>query len=58
MCGPPGIGKTTLAHVVAQHGRYNIVEINARLVAFTEGPLLTQRLFLVTTGVLIYFVKC
>ena len=27
--GPPGLGKTTLAHVVATHAGYNVVEINA-----------------------------
>ena len=27
--GPPGLGKTTLAHVVASHAGYNVVEINA-----------------------------
>ncbi|KAI9484496.1 hypothetical protein BDB00DRAFT_792827 [Zychaea mexicana] len=27
--GPPGFGKTTLAHVVANHANYNIVEVNA-----------------------------
>lgn len=29
LCGPPGLGKTTLAHVLAQHAGYNPVEINA-----------------------------
>jgi len=29
LCGPPGLGKTTLAHVVAKHCGYNVVEINA-----------------------------
>ncbi|KAL1497907.1 hypothetical protein ABEB36_008789 [Hypothenemus hampei] len=29
LCGPPGLGKTTLAHMVAKHAGYNIVEINA-----------------------------
>ncbi|XP_022900126.2 chromosome transmission fidelity protein 18 homolog [Onthophagus taurus] len=29
LCGPPGLGKTTLAHMVAKHCGYNIVEINA-----------------------------
>ena len=29
MYGPPGLGKTTLAHVVANHAGYNVVEINA-----------------------------
>jgi chromosome transmission fidelity protein 18 len=27
--GPPGIGKTTLAHIVARHGGYDVMEINA-----------------------------
>lgn len=29
LCGRPGLGKTTLAHVVAKHAGYNVVEINA-----------------------------
>ncbi|KAJ3324782.1 hypothetical protein HDV06_006090 [Boothiomyces sp. JEL0866] len=29
LAGPPGLGKTTLAHVVAKHAGYNIIEINA-----------------------------
>ncbi|XP_043280438.1 chromosome transmission fidelity protein 18 homolog [Venturia canescens] len=29
LSGPPGLGKTTLAHLVAKHAGYNIVEINA-----------------------------
>ena len=29
MCGPPGAGKTTLAHVAAKHAGYKPVEINA-----------------------------
>ncbi|XP_074867102.1 chromosome transmission fidelity protein 18 homolog isoform X2 [Carettochelys insculpta] len=27
--GPPGLGKTTLAHVIAKHAGYNAVEMNA-----------------------------
>ena len=27
--GPPGLGKTTLAHIVARHAGYKVVEINA-----------------------------
>lgn len=30
MSGPPGFGKTTLAHVVAAQAGYEVVEINAR----------------------------
>lgn len=30
LSGPPGLGKTTLAHVIAQHAGYNVVEMNAR----------------------------
>uniref|UniRef100_A0A0E0NSV1 AAA+ ATPase domain-containing protein n=1 Tax=Oryza rufipogon TaxID=4529 RepID=A0A0E0NSV1_ORYRU len=29
LCGPPGLGKTTLAHVAAKHCGYHVVEINA-----------------------------
>ena len=29
IAGPPGVGKTTLAHVVARHAGYNGIEINA-----------------------------
>ncbi|KAL5018093.1 hypothetical protein ScPMuIL_003815 [Solemya velum] len=29
LCGPPGLGKTTLAHVIAAHAGYNVVEMNA-----------------------------
>lgn len=28
--GPPGLGKTTLAHVVAKQAGYGVYEINAR----------------------------
>lgn len=36
LSGPPGLGKTTLAHVIAKHAGYNVVEINARLVNNTN----------------------
>ncbi|NWR68162.1 CTF18 protein, partial [Bucorvus abyssinicus] len=29
LCGPPGLGKTTLAHVITKHAGYNAVEMNA-----------------------------
>ncbi|KFV61378.1 Chromosome transmission fidelity protein 18, partial [Dryobates pubescens] len=29
LCGPPCLGKTTLAHVIARHAGYNPVEMNA-----------------------------
>ncbi|XP_040829540.1 chromosome transmission fidelity protein 18 homolog [Ochotona curzoniae] len=29
LCGPPGLGKTTLAHVIARHAGYCVVEVNA-----------------------------
>ncbi|CAN0227834.1 unnamed protein product, partial [Discosporangium mesarthrocarpum] len=29
LCGPPGLGKTTLAHVVARHAGYRVYEVNA-----------------------------
>ncbi|XP_059476383.1 chromosome transmission fidelity protein 18 homolog isoform X1 [Neocloeon triangulifer] len=29
LCGPPGLGKTTLAHILAKHAGYNPVEVNA-----------------------------
>jgi chromosome transmission fidelity protein 18 len=30
LSGPPGFGKTTLAHVIGKQAGYNIVEVNAR----------------------------
>ena len=32
LAGPPGLGKTTLAHVLAEHCGYRVVEINARFI--------------------------
>ena len=29
LCGRPGLGKTTLAHVIARHAGYNVIEMNA-----------------------------
>jgi len=29
LTGPPGLGKTTLAHVLAAQAGYNVIEINA-----------------------------
>ncbi|XP_018307581.1 chromosome transmission fidelity protein 18 homolog isoform X1 [Mycetomoellerius zeteki] len=29
LSGPPGLGKTTLAHIAARHAGYNVVEVNA-----------------------------
>ena len=31
--GPPGLGKTTLAHIIAKQAGYKVFEINARFVA-------------------------
>lgn len=31
LCGAPGLGKTTLAHIIAHHAGYHVVEMNARL---------------------------
>jgi chromosome transmission fidelity protein 18 len=36
--GHPGLGKTTLAHVIAQTAGYSVIEINARYIY----PLLIQ----------------
>ncbi|KAJ7546189.1 hypothetical protein O6H91_08G029300 [Diphasiastrum complanatum] len=43
LCGPPGLGKTTLAHVVAKHCGYRVVEINAsddRVATTLQGKIL------------------
>jgi Holliday junction resolvasome RuvABC ATP-dependent DNA helicase subunit len=37
--GAPGLGKTTLAHVVAKHAGYNVVEMNASDDRSIEGRL-------------------
>ncbi|KAI8878823.1 P-loop containing nucleoside triphosphate hydrolase protein [Backusella circina FSU 941] len=29
LSGPPGFGKTTLAHIIAKHAGYNVMELNA-----------------------------
>ncbi len=29
LCGAPGLGKTTLAHVLARHAGYHVIEVNA-----------------------------
>eukprot|EP00111_Clytia_hemisphaerica_P007026 TCONS_00020366-protein len=29
LCGNPGLGKTTLAHVISKHAGYNVIEMNA-----------------------------
>ena len=44
--GPPGLGKTTLAHVIANHAGYNVVEINAsddRSLAAFKTKVITTR---------------
>uniref|UniRef100_F6HCZ7 ATPase AAA-type core domain-containing protein n=1 Tax=Vitis vinifera TaxID=29760 RepID=F6HCZ7_VITVI len=43
LCGPLGLGKTTLAHVAAKHCGYRVVEINAsdaRLSSTIEAKIL------------------
>lgn len=42
LCGPPGLGKTTLAHVLARHAGYNPVEINARYSLYFLQIVLTN----------------
>ena len=44
LSGPPGLGKTTLAHVVARQAGYEVMEINARSVdSISCDCLLTKR---------------
>jgi chromosome transmission fidelity protein 18 len=43
LSGPPGLGKTTLAHVVAAQAGYNVFEINARHVSSSLGLNLVLR---------------
>ncbi len=52
LCGPPGSGKTTLAHAVAKHAGYRATEINGSdertvsvLKARLEGAMTTQSMF-------------
>ena len=40
--GPPGIGKTTVAHVIAKHAGYDILEINAS--DERSGPLVKDKI--------------
>ena len=53
LCGPPGLGKTTLAHVLARHAGYNPVEINARYLSLLfpppppSSPLLSELISLI-----------
>eukprot|EP00898_Chlorokybus_atmophyticus_P003584 jgi/Chlat1/4226/Chrsp27S04307 len=42
LCGSPGLGKTTLAHIVARHCGYRVVEVNAS--DDRSGAVLTQRI--------------
>lgn len=41
LSGPPGLGKTTLAHIIAKHAGYNVVEINARSAIQMKTRLIT-----------------
>ncbi len=43
MSGPPGMGKTTLAHVVAKAAGYSVLEINARCVFLISFQVLLLR---------------
>lgn len=37
--GPPGIGKTVSARVIAEHAGYNVIEINARYSSYNYNIL-------------------
>lgn len=37
LSGPPGLGKTTMAHVIARQAGYEVVEINARYDSLTDS---------------------
>ena len=45
--GPPGLGKTTLAHVVARQAGYTVFEVNARLLL-----LASSLSFILTNGLI------
>jgi chromosome transmission fidelity protein 18 len=40
LSGAPGLGKTTLAHIVASRAGYNVIELNARYFGFI--PILSD----------------
>ena len=46
LSGPPGLGKTTLAYVVARQAGYEVMEINARL-ATSQITYLLSKIFVV-----------
>jgi len=51
--GAPGLGKTTLAHVVAKHAGYNVVEMNASDDRSIEGRLVDLLRLMFSTEVVI-----
>ena len=46
--GQPGLGKTTLAHVVAETAGYSVIEINARYKTYYKLQAIEPTLYLVT----------